>query len=744
MCGVVGLIYERARDDLGRIAGQLLETLEYRGYDSTGAAIQGAGVSVTLRKGVGAPSALIHKLGIVDLPGQVFCGQVRWATFGAVTEENAQPHVVDCKTFLYGAHNGNVTNCDELEAWLKAQGHVVRSNNDGEMVVHIVEHLFAEALTRLPEGERQRGEARRSAMRGAISEAATRLRGSFAAVIVDPVTRVLYAMKLGSSLYFGLGSDEVGGRFCVASSDLSSVLKLTRTILPLSEGELLEFTPEGFTLFALGRKERALTKLTREPVRSRLRTEETGLNPPFKTFMEQEIAAQQRTLELLVEQFAGTGPTEAPVSPASPTSPSLEDEREAREEERELASAVARFAELFAQAQERGRRVYVLCCGTSFHAAKLGALFFNEVAHAELLPYLPGEFRAQVARSLADGDVLVALSQSGETKDVIDVLNDVIAEGKAIARVAIVNNVNSTLGQEKCQLVIPLRCGPEIAVPATKSFINQVGLLLGLAITVARRRLERASPPAEERAALQRELAGRVAHFRALPALVRQTTEETRAQVEEAARLLYLRPSIHVLATRMIAVAKEGALKIREVVLNHTEGFECSEFKHGPNTLLGVNTVYGIEQLERTLERLGEQGVLPVAERGAFLSSLSTDYPLVYVTGPDERDVALTISAINTHKIRGAQTFVIAEENEALRSAATRPPADSPGYRSIYIPLPRTGDTLSVAFTATIVLQQLALRMSLLKAAHLDRLGLVGHGVHPDVPKNVSKSITVD
>ena len=125
-------------------------------------------------------------------------------------------------------------------------------------------------------------------------------------------------------------------------------------------------------------------------------------------------------------------------------------------------------------------------------------------------------------------------------------------------------------------------------------------------------------------------------------------------------------------------------------------------------------------------------------------ATLAADYPLIYVTGPDDRDVNLTISQINTHKIRGASTVVIAEEHAALRTAASKPPVDNPGYRWAYIALPRTRDTLLTVFSSTVVLQRLALRMSLLKMRYLDRLGITDHGVHPDVPKNVSKSITVD
>ena len=121
-----------------------------------------------------------------------------------------------------------------------------------------------------------------------------------------------------------------------------------------------------------------------------------------------------------------------------------------------------------------------------------------------------------------------------------------------------------------------------------------------------------------------------------------------------------------------------------------------------------------------------------------------SDYPLLYVTGPDARDIDLTVSQINTHKIRGTSTLIVAEEDPALRGAATKPPGDNAAYRSCYVVLPHTGDPLMTTFTATVALQRLALRMSELKQQHLDKGGVLEHGVHPDVPKNVSKSITVD
>ena len=885
MCGVIGLICERSRDDMGRIAAELLKTLEYRGYDSTGAAVQ-HGEEVTLVKGVGAPSVMVHQLGIVDLKGQVLCGQVRWATFGAVTGENSQPHEVRCKTHIYGAHNGNVTNCDDLKAWLASEGHHVLSDNDGEMVVHTVEHYFARELGQLPEEQVQYPEVRRWCMRAALVSAGARLEGSYAAVVIDPVIPCAWAVKQGSSLYFGLGQDEVGGGFTIASSDLSSVLKLTRAVVPLNEGELVEYDPVSFQVYAVVDHTKLTAEgplqvvagqaLDRRPVRSRLRAKDTALLPPFETFMDQEISAQEQTCRNVVTLFLGGSEASQVLRPhidqasandlaairqdlnplrdqyddariraqfrALADSPHLRalieavpDEIKAagtdgprellgdrlvsseagfladllpmsrddddllavrildvlleRIEVEEFSRAVDRFVELCRETTSRGGRIYIVCCGSSYHAAKAAALFFDTVARTEALPLLPGEFRGQHSQSLRDGDLFLAVSQSGETKDLIDVMNYIIASGRDIRRVAVVNNVNSTLAQEKSELTIPLRCGPEIAVPATKSFINQMAVLYCLAVRLGERRLADLPEDAPDRADLARDLAERVEKLPSLPRLIRETFDSTDSELELAAQQLFLAPSIHILATRITAVAKEGALKVREVVLNHTEGFEGSEFKHGPNTILGFNTLFGPLEVDALLKRIGailelltrrahERGMGPRsvkrlilavtdrmfalaptpfalnAEERALLDDaldhadlvgeLYADYPLIYVTGPDEQDVHLTVSQINTHKIRGASTVVIAEDHPALRQAAAKAPADNPSYRWVYVTLPRTGDTVMTVFSSTVVLQRLALKMSLLKMAYLDRIGIKDHGVHPDVPKNVSKSITVD
>ena len=874
MCGVIGMVCRRHNKDMGVIASRLLRSLEYRGYDSTGVACQDDQGRIFLRKDVGAPSALVKTLGIEDLEGRIICGQVRWATFGAVTRENSQPHEVRCKTHIYGAHNGNVTNTVEVKDFLVRRGHTVVSDNDGEMLVHAIEHHFALELGRHESARQADPLTRRECMRAAILEASRFLEGSYAAVIVDPATGWSWGIKSGSSLYAGVGAYE-GNEFVLVSSDLTAVLNFTKNLIQLYEDEFVEYNDSEFAVFSL-REHKVRTRQTgavkvyaageriEAPVtRSKLRVEDTGLRKPFEYYMHQEIYASVDGTYKLSGLFEGGTPfnkellrvacgagidglheAAARIASAQEFKESMKEFAAFRDSQifeklreavnqalpafkqdvfrkefiaREFVSKHApvlldlaeelkspdmkyrnmlaakildaaagraeaakflKHAEDFTGAvlgawRERAR-IYTISCGTSFHASKTASLFFNEIAGIDIIPLLPGNFRGQYSKSLRKGDVLVGISQSGETKDLIDIFNDVERLGLGIRKIAVVNNENSTLGQEKSDFYLPIMCGPEISVPATKSYMSQVMLFYHLAIMAAEKR---DLPGARAR----RESAARI------PALIAGTLRTTEEKIDKLAELLFLRPSMHILATRISSVAEEGALKIRETVLNHTQGIEASEFKHGPNTILGINSIAGLEEMESLLkssaavvsETLGGSGSVersqvaklladvaayefhkskpfnldPQTEKAFFgalekhhpvASSLGSSYPLLYVTGPEERDVRLTISQINTHKIRGASTFVIAEQNASLERNAAEVPAASSGYRSFYVPLPRTDDTLLCTFSAMAALQLLALKMSIKKMRYLDRIGVPMHGVHPDVPKNVSKSITVD
>ncbi len=884
-CGVLGLSLAKVTVNLGQYASTLLKALEYRGYDSTGAVFQDDKENIVLLKDVGAPSTLVRTLGIENQKGKLFCGQVRWATFGFVNKVNAQPHEVCCKRHIYGAHNGNITNTRELKTFLTHEGHNVLSDNDGEMLVHTVEHYFDIEMDK--SGNPKQAETRKECMRNAIAQAAELIIGSYAAVITDPKTETMWAIKAGSSLYFGLGILEEQ-KFSLASSDLTAVLRFTKTLVPFREGEFIEFTSDYYQLYAakklrfkhLNQPDESyspLEKISAQPVYSKLRAEDVELLPDYEYFMEQEIYAQPESTGKLIKLFQGGSNTGkrmleflAKEKMGKDFAKLLDNVEQAENhtdkkqyfdtfnssetadkfynliqssyiaifdevvkedfekkyffsndknvfiellnhefDKRKLLLAkaldsisehkdviefdksVKHFIELVKTTMLSNRNAYTIACGTSFHATKVAALFFNEIAGFEIIPILPGDFRGEYSNCLKDNDLIIGVSQSGETKDLIDIFNDIDQTNLNIRKVVLVNNMNSTLGQEKSDVAIPILCGPEIAVPATKSFMNQITLFYYLAIKIGEMKLEylkETSSCGDMCTKLEADLLLRRKTLNDIPLLLKETIETTQDSVEYVAGKIYMEPSLHILATKITGVAMEGALKIRETVLNHAEGREASEFKHGPNTILGKNTVFGMKHIrsmvrfygnmidkidelanERNISRHETKEIIksygnymfsrnipfnlsvPATELFQelvrdynFYEPLYRKYPLIYITGPADRDVNLTISQINTHKIRGANTFIIAEENDKLLKNASTNPNEGSYYGWGYIALPKTGDSLMTCFSATIALQLLALKMSVKKMTKLDRLNMLDHGVHPDVPKNVSKSITVD
>ena len=848
MCGVVGIVYEKLNEQLGREAAVLLKKLEYRGYDSTGAAFFGDDGSVVLKKRVGSPTAVTRDLEIERDRGVKFIGQVRWATYGSVTDLNAQPHELRCRCHVVGAHNGNISNTDSIKEYLLDNGHDVISDNDGEMLVHEVEHYYDQLTRRrVPRDD----EERVGVTIAAIRKAQLRVEGSYAACVAFPDLPGIFAMKSGSSLYAGKGSD-ANGDFVLVSSDLTSVLSKTRFLIPLAEGQGIYFTHDDYRVFSLHGEREFRPKLRR----SRLNVSDISLDSRYRYFMHQEIYTAAENIDRLLKYYfldegeaelfevlethkAGCkdvisrllelydvfeadelvrrwnalledetyqqiesaveqccGPLPAPRRPLPFTS----DEAQLLDELLEIDKGryrslwlldqiviwkkkrkVTRYRDemtaLIRQAGQDAGRVFAIGAGTSFHASLVGAYLFNGIAQLAILPVNPGMFRSMYFDSLRPGDILLGVTQSGETKDLLDIFNDVRARyGADVKLVSMVNNELSSIPQEKSDFFLPILCGPEVAVAATKSFISQVALFHLLACSAVR------SPD---------EVRDEIAKVRTV---IEFTLRAVEVDTDEVALKLFLKPSIHILGTSLIGIAKEGALKIREVVLNHTEGYDSAEFKHGPNTILGKNTIFSLTDMERLLvdafDLFGSlcdaQARGEIADAGQLgglmdmfkdirfqdiqmgsgpadtgrtlainqwvdrykehvnLERYFDNYPLIFVCPPEERDTKITISQIHTHKIRGSDIVLIAQDDEDLRKAVEGAPAEGQDYYAKYIRVPRMFDRHMFVYQAAVVLQLLALKMSVDKMKYLNRLHVENHGVHPDVPKNVSKSITVD
>ncbi|HJW71221.1 MAG TPA: SIS domain-containing protein [Geothrix sp.] len=819
MCGIVSLCYGSEVAAMGHEAGELLKRLEYRGYDSTGASFIGDDGAIKLLKKVGAPSRVVPELGIDQQSGQRFIGQVRWATYGAVTDVNSQPHHVRCKVEIVGAHNGNISNTDALKPALTIQGHTVVSDNDGEMITHLTEDAYAANLAdphpaliacrsayaaaglkdSIPDGA--------FLLMDAARKADARAEGSYAAAFADPRVPGVVAVKSGSSLYAGIGND-AHGDFVVVSSDLTSVLSKTRMLIPLSEGEGIWFTEREYLVFTLGRD---FSFSVPRPKRSKLNVRDTGLRAPFHYFMEQEIASAPDNLDEVLRYYFRTPETEGlfaafedrkdlckalvdkvlalyeavdeiallaafkalladPVHRELSTRVKphgdvlrahqgrpLSDERQLLADlgrlDPQAQEALALFDLLFVwkkrrrvtrhlmelvqairESQKEGGRVFLVASGTSYHAALVAATFFNSLSGVAVFPCNPGMFRSMYMNSLQPGDLLLGITQSGETKDLVDIFTDVRSRVPGLRRIALVNNENSRIPQELTEFYLPILCGPEIAVAATKSFLNQVAILYVLAASFS---------------LTERKIA---ANLERAKDLIADTLRLCEKDVEEAAARLYLEPSLHILGTGLIGLAREGALKIREVVLNHAEGYDAAEFKHGPNTILGKNTLFSIQDLASLLEvyeqhrdgRAFEGGIESLKSWPELVETRFSNYPLLFVCPSEERDVRITISQIHTHKIRGADILLIAEKQPELALAVAGRPSGDDRYWSKYIEVPFSGDPNLFVFAAAVALQRLAFRMSVLKMNYLDGLTVADHGVHPDAPKNVSKSITVD
>ncbi len=819
MCGIVSICHGKEVPGLGLEGGELLKRLEYRGYDSTGGAFLRADGSVKLLKKVGAPSRVVPELGIDRESGQRFIGQVRWATYGAVTDANAQPHHVRCRVEIVGAHNGNISSTDSLRPLLTARGHDVVSENDGEALTHLVEDAYATNL----EDPRPVVAAIRAALRvagleveipdralllvDAARKADAEAQGSYAAAYADPLSAGVVAVKSGSSLYAGVGTDETG-EFVVVSSDLTSVLSRTRMLVPLAEGQGIWFTERTWVVFSLGSE---LSFAAPKARRSKLNVRDTELRAPFEYFMDQEIASSPENLDEVARYYFRSPGTEGLFAAfedrvdlckaivealmglygaadeaslgngfrallAGPLHVELEERVRAHRavlaahgethvsDEKALLTDLARLqpgagealalldlvlvwkkrrritallqelVQAIRQAQKEGGRVFVVASGTSYHAALTAGYFFNTLAGVSVFPCNPGTFRSLYLNTLRPADLLVGISQSGETKDLVDVFQDVQSRIPALRRVSLVNNENSRIPQELSEFYLPILCGPEIAVAATKSFLNQVAVLYVVAASFS---------------LTERRIVEKLASAREL---VAETLRSCEARIEEAAERLFLEPSLHILGTGLIGLAREGALKIREVVLNHAEGYDAAEFKHGPNTILGKNTLFSIHDLAGVLEVWEEHrgdgpfpgGLGALRLHPELVERHFSNYPLLFVCPPEERDIRITVSQVHTHKIRGADILIVAEKNAELALAAGGRPAGDDRYWSAVIEVPASGDPALFVFAASVVLQRLAFRMSVKKMEYLDRLRVVEHGVHPDAPKNVSKSITVD
>jgi glucosamine--fructose-6-phosphate aminotransferase (isomerizing) len=528
-----------------------LRRLEYRGYDSAGVAVaNGHGARVVRCRG---KLAALEKLLAQDRPaGKVGIGHTRWATHGRPSDENAHPHKAGPISVV---HNGIIENHVELRARLQAAGRLFTSETDTEIVAHLIDEALAGGAGSLLE---------------AVRLALKQVEGAYALVVLSDLhPDEVIAAKTASPLVVGIGEGEM-----FLASDAPAILEYTRKVIVLADGDIARLTRQGVTLSDLtgqviDRQPKTITWTVAE-------AEKGG----YPHFMLKEIYEQPRAV---TDTLRGR---------------LLVDRNDAILDDLEIAPVP--------------RRVVLLACGTSYHAGLVGKFLIEASARIPVEVDLASEFRYRDPVVSAD-DLVVGISQSGETADTLAALKE--AKARGARTLAICNVVDSAIPRAS-DGALYTHAGPEIGVASTKCFTAQLAALSLLAIHLGRRSGGLGGAAAAE---LIKELL-----------LIPQKMSETLGWLGDLRELAHkykdAKDFLYLGRGPNYPIALEGALKLKEISYIHAEGYAAGEMKHGPIALIddGIPVVViapkgkGYEKVLSNLAqvRAREGHVIAIATRG--------------------------------------------------------------------------------------------------------------------------------
>jgi glucosamine--fructose-6-phosphate aminotransferase (isomerizing) len=595
---------------IGEIIFNGLLRLEYRGYDSAGVAV--IADELVVRKGKGKLIELNARLNFKELRGCTGIGHTRWATHGVPNDINAHPHV-DCRKMFAVVHNGVLENFTELKRVLKNRGHVFASDTDTEVIPHLVEEHYYKT-----------GNVYES-----FKEAVKTLKGSYAILLVTPLEpfKIFFAKK-DSPLIIGLGEG-----FNLLASDIPAVLPHTRSVVVIRDYWVGFITPDEVFVedLASGR---------RVEVKDYIRTVEWSISEAEKSgyphFMLKEIYEQPRAV---METLYGA----------------LNDQL--------IPEAVKLLID--------AGKIYVTGAGTSFHAAEHFSITGTRLAGKPIISFISSEYDTYLPAT-GEGDVLVVVSQSGETMDSLKALRAFKRRGVRI--IAVSNVIDSAIPRES-HITLYTRAGPEIGVAATKTFTTQTTLLTYLAVRLGEAvgRLDIGE---------RKEILGNIG---SAGSLVKEALESAEKLAKKLATTISRSSSAYYLSRGVgVPVAKEGALKIKEVAYVHAESYPAGESKHGPIALV------------------------------------ENSFPVVFVIPNDSYLEALLVGNIEEMKARGAYVVGVGPEGSRTMELLNE-----------FIPVPKAHWALTPV-THTVPLQLLAYYAAVKK------------GFDPDKPRNLAKTVTVE
>ena len=582
MCGIVGYI---GKAGAATVLINGLRRLEYRGYDSAGIAILDDD-RLVIAKSAGKVSALSERVR-ADWPAELFAlasvgiAHTRWATHGPPTEVNAHPHC-DKSGEIAVVHNGIIENYRLLRARLEGRGHHFVSETDTEVLAHLI------------------GDCDKGDLFQAVCDALHQVEGTFGiAVLSAREPDKIIAARRSSSMVIGVGDGEI-----IIASDAAAILSHTQRVIYLDDNDIAIVSAGSVDVRDLQN-----TPVTREI--SELGIDEKAAEKGgFDHFMLKEIHEQPDSLanairgrlnfNLGTSVLAGMG-----------TSP------------RDLAELT---------------RVVLLGCGTSLHAGLVGEYAFEDLAdiHAEVQQAAEFRYRNPI---LGSRDLVVAISQSGETADTLAAVREANQKGAFV--MSLCNGVGSTIARETGRGVY-LHAGPEISVASTKAFTCQVAVLLMMALKLGRgRRFSR-----DEGMRFTRDIAS-------VPGLVSKVIQQNSRIAQIAAAYAHNEHAFFIGRGPMFPVALEGALKLKEISYVHAEGYHAAELKHGPIALIENGTplialacdIPGKDKILGNIEECRARGahILGIVTEGDFETAECMDD---FITIPACHPLVATIPAV--------------------------------------------------------------------------------------------------
>jgi glucosamine--fructose-6-phosphate aminotransferase (isomerizing) len=517
MCGIVGYIGKRQADEL-IIKG--LERLEYRGYDSAGIAIMND--TLTIHKKAGKVNALRKLIEAENTTGTLGIGHTRWATHGEPNDQNAHPHTGNSGRLAL-VHNGIIENYAVLKNALIAEGHSFSSATDTEVLVHLIEKIQNEGNLALEE---------------AVRLALARVEGAYAIAVIDRNNPdVLVGARKQSPLVVGIGEGEY-----FIGSDASPFLDSTKRVVYLEDNQIATISMvKGL----------------------QIKNSDNEEQPPFI-----------QTLDLQIEALEKEGYDHFMLKEIYEQPRTIRDAMRGRISSKE-SRVTLRGMEEFANRFVRANRIIIVACGTSYHSGLIGEYLIEDLARIPVEVEYASEFRYRNP-VLHEGDIVIALSQSGETADTLAALE--LAKKKGAMIYGIVNAVGSSIAR-LTDAGSYIHAGPEIGVASTKAFTGQVTVLTLLALSLAQK-LSTISNTKFQTLVRELEL---------IPSKVEEILKENdhikyiAGEVKDHHNALYLGRGYN------FPVALEGALKLKEISYVHAEGYPAAEMKHGPIALIDEN-----------------------------------------------------------------------------------------------------------------------------------------------------------